>query len=69
MIFRFRGQIPQGRFEFTCECGKWNAVEIVFPGKVFVAFPDKKFNCADCKREVRVWQQMTHWHLSVGESK
>lgn len=64
-IFRFLGEMPRGRFEFSCLCGKSN-LDLIIP------FDEDKatFVCQECGTEVMVWQQRLdgephHWHMQI----
>ncbi len=65
-LFRFTGQIPTGKFEFTCSCGAWNSTQL--EESLVRQGASKDFECKGCKKAYHVWQQATHWHLSMGKS-
>ena len=60
MIFRFEGKAPVGKFEFTCSCGHWNQSRIDGDLREPKVIP-----CTNCGSEIRVWEQKTHWHVTV----
>ena len=57
-LFRFMGDMPRGKFEFTCVCGKYNSGLVIFANK-------KKFTCEKCGAEIILWEQKTHWHMQI----
>lgn len=66
MIFRFNNPFPNGKFEFTCVCGKWNTVLIRTCGYIPTT-ELQTFKCRDtgCNVEVIIWEQRTHWHMEL----
>ena len=59
MKFRFIGEMPQGRFEFTCLCGNYSVVELKLLGS------EQKIKCEKCDAIIAVWQQPGHWHMKI----
>ena len=58
-IYRIPGEIPKGKFEFTCDCGKWNQLVIPEDNN----FTQHQKSCESCGAKFKIWKQSTHWHL------
>ena len=56
---RFMGDIPKGRFEFSCLCGNWSGVDLTLSGV------HESYSCKECGAEFRFVQQLRHWHLFI----
>lgn len=59
-LFRFMGNMPYGKFEFTCVCGEYNS-GLVIPANQIEA----RFTCKNCGAEIIVWEQERHWHMRI----
>ncbi len=59
-ILRLLGKMPRGRFEYTCGiCGHYEITCIPKDEN------DVSFNCGKCGAIIRVWEQRTHWHMTI----
>jgi hypothetical protein len=61
MMLRFMGEVPHGKFEFQCECGRQTLDEHI---KRQVVGDRQKFTCP-CGKIYTVWQQSSHWHIYI----
>lgn len=58
MSFRFPGQIPVGKFEFSCACGRLSGPKEISGDK-------SSLKCEECGLEFKFKQQTTHFHLFI----
>lgn len=57
--FRFTGEIPTGKFEFNCVCGKYSGPSIkLIKGS-------QSITCESCGTRFDFVQQRNHFHLNV----
>ena len=59
-LFRFMGNMPHGKFEFTCVCGEYNSSLTIPANQV-----EERFTCKKCGAKIIVWDQRTHWHMRI----
>ena len=62
-IFRFMGQMPQGKFEYMCHCGSQEF------DRQLDDSGNQRFLCKRCDTLYTIWQQTDHWHLRIDPPK